>query len=133
MYTINELKILQQPLNHKIEFDGYDYWWYSNLNGWRLHCIKPFDSHLKALYFIKYWLFKYSEMVANNDATFDKMINDVINQVEIHNIAKSDMKTLKKVELMLEINPRLTQVEISELLDKSKMAISKACKKLKYA
>jgi hypothetical protein len=133
-YSIKEIEQLANPRNHDIKFDGYDYWWYSNINGkWSLHCIKPFKSHYKALYYIKYWLVKYSQEVANNESIFERITNNVINDVRIYDVVNSNVKTIEKVISILNIKPYLTQTEISEYLGISKMAISKHFKKLKYA
>lgn len=134
LYNLKELEQLANPNNHDIKFDGYDYHWYSCINGkWSLHCIKPFKTHLKALSYIKYWLVKYSQEVANNEAMFVRITNNVMNDVRIYDIAKSDLKTIDKVIAILDIKPYLNQTEISHYLDISKMAISKHLKKLKYA
>lgn len=133
-YTLKEIEQLASPRNQDIKFDGYDYWWYSRIDGkWSIHCIKPFKSHLKALHYIKYWLVKYNQEIANNESMFERITNNVMNDVRIYDIAKSDLKTIDKVIAILDIKPYLNQTEISHYLDISKMAISKHIKKLKYA
>lgn len=133
-YNLKELEQLANPNNHDIKFDGFDYHWLSRINGkWSLHCIKPFETHLKALSYIKYWLVKYSQEVANNEAMFERITNNVMNDVRIYDIAKSDLKTIDKVIAILDIKPYLNQTEISDYLGISKMAISKHLRKLKYA
>lgn len=133
-YTLREIEQLSNPRNHDIKYDGFDYWWYSCIDGkWSIHCIKPFKSHLKALHYIKYWLVKYSQEVANNDAMFERITNNVMNDVRIYDIVNNpNLKTIEKVIQILDIKPHLTQTEISEYLEISKMAISKHFKKLKY-
>ena len=133
-YTIREIEQLANVNNHDIKFDGYDYHWFSRIdNKWSLHCIKPFRTHLKALSYIKYWLIKYSQEVANNDAMFERITNNVMNDVRIYDIVNSDIKTIDKVVAILDIKPYLNQTEISHYLVISKMAISKHFRKLKYA
>lgn len=132
-YSLKDKEQLSQPNNHTIKFDGFDYWWFSCLNNrWSLHCIKPFTSHLQALHHIKYWLVKYAQEVANNDAIFERITDNVIKDVKIYEIANSNLKPLNKVIQILEIRPNLNQTEISQYLNISKMAISKHFKKLKY-
>lgn len=133
-YTLKQLEQLANVNNHDIKFDGYDYWWFSRIdNKWSLHCIKPFKTHLKALSYIKYWLFKYSQEVANNEAMFERITTNVMNDVRIYDIVNSKLKTIDKVVAILDIKPYLNQTDISEYLRISKMAISKHFRKLKYA
>ena len=133
MFSKLEIKDLAKPNNHKIKYDGFDFWWFSKINGkWSLHCIEPFESHLKAIKSIKYWLVQYAKMDAENDMSFDKMINNVLNEVKIYDIANNkDLKTLDKVVAILDINPYLNQVELAEYLNLSKMGICKQLKNLK--
>lgn len=134
-FALKEVEQLSNPRNHDIRFDGYDYWWYSCINGkWSIHCIKPFETHLKALSHIKYWLIKYAQEVANNEAIFNNMINKVMNDVRIYDIARNEnLKTIDKVTAILDIKPYLNQTEISEYLGITKMSISKHFKKIKNA
>jgi hypothetical protein len=133
-YNLKELEQLANPNNHDIKFDGFEFHWFSRIdNKWSLHCIKPFKTHLKALSYIRYWLVKYSQEIANNEAMFERITNNVINDVRIYDIAKSDLKTIEKVIAILDIKPYLNQTDISEYLGISKMAISKHFRKLKYA
>ena len=133
-YTIREIEQLANVNNHDIKFDGYDYHWFSRIdNKWSLHCIKPFKTHLKALSYIKYWLIKYSQEVANNDAMFERITNNVMNDVRIYDVVNSDIKTIDKVVAILDIKPYLNQTDISEYLGISRMAISKHFKNIKYA
>lgn len=131
-YKLRELQQLVNPSNHKIRFDGYDYWWYSYVDGrWSLHCIKPFKSHFKALHYIRYWLVKYSQEMANNEVIFDNMIDNVMNDVRIYDIVNdTELKTIDKVVAILDIKPHLSQTEISEYLGCSRNAINKHFKKL---
>lgn len=131
-YSINQLKKLSNIENHKIKYDGYDFWWYSRKDkDFTLHCIKPFLEHKSVLSHIKYWIPVYNTMVVNNDNAVSNIVNDVINDVRIYDIVKSNIKTIDKVIAMLDIKPYLTQTEIAEYLDMSKMAINKHIKKIK--
>ncbi|WGK94260.1 MULTISPECIES: HTH domain-containing protein [Flavobacterium] len=132
-FSLKDLEQLSQYKNHTIKFDGYDYWWYSKIdNKWSLHCIKPFKSYQQGLEYIKYWLVKYAQEVINNEAIFERITDNVIKDVNIYEIANSNLKPLNKVIKILEIRPNLNQTEISEYLNITKMAVSKHFKKLKY-
>jgi hypothetical protein len=131
-YTFKELDALSKPYNHKIVYDGYEYWWHSFLNnGWRLHCVKSFSNHKKVIEHIQYWIHKYSLMVSIDNSELERITNEVIDQVRIYDIVNSGMKTIDKVNLIYTIKPFATQVEVSQLLNISKMAISKHLKKIR--
>ena len=133
-FSIKEIEKIANPDNHKIVYDNYDYWWFSNkCNHWELHCVKPFKSYLIAIQHVKYWVPQYNEMLAKRELSFDRIINDIKNDVRIYDIKNSNIKTIDKVISILDIKPYLNQTEISEILGTSKMAISKHLKKLKYA
>ena len=132
MYSVNQLMKLSNIENHKIKFDGYDYWWYAiKDNSYELHCIKPFSDYKTVLSYIKYWIPAYNELVINNDNAVSKMVNDVMNDVRIYDIVNSDLKTIDKVISILDIKPYLSQTEIAEYLNISKMAINKHIKRIK--
>lgn len=131
-FSNREIDNLSRPYNHKILFDGYDFWWYSyKKDKWELHCIKPFKNYKKAIEYLKYWLQKYVLMISNYNESINKITNDVIDQVRIYDIANSNMKTIDKIYEIYTIKPFASQVELSEYLNISKMAISKQLKKVR--
>ncbi|BDB52022.1 hypothetical protein [Flavobacterium ammonificans] len=131
-FSNKEIDNLSRTYNHKIEFDGYDFWWYSyKKDKWELHCIKPFKNYSKAIEYIKFWLNKYVLMISNDNESIDKITNDVIDQVRIYDIVNSNMKTIDKIFEIYTIKPFLSQIELGEYLNISKMAISKQLKKVR--
>lgn len=132
-FTISELKKLSDIENHKIIYDGYDFWWYSNKDKeFTLHCIKPFDNPMEAKAHIIYWQLKYIQELNKKENYLDKMLNDLMIDVKIKNICKD--KTLKskaKIKQVLYIKPNTTPIELSKLLEVTTMAISKQLKSIK--
>ena len=129
-FSNREIDNLSRPSNHKIEFDGYDFWWHSyRKDKWELHCIKPFSNYKKAIEYIKYWLQQYALMISNDNDAIDKITDNVIDQVRIYDIVNSNKSTFEKICDIYAIKPFATQVELGEYLNISKMAISKQLKK----
>ncbi len=129
-FSNREIDNLSRPHNHKIQFDGYNFWWHSyKKDKWELHCIKPFSNYKKALEYIKYWLQQYALMISIDNDAIDKITNNVIDQVRIYDIVNSKKSTYDKINEICVIKPFATQVELGEYLNISKMAISKQLKK----
>ena len=129
-YSSSEIKKLAIPTNHKIKFDGYDYWWYSKIGrSWQLHCIKPFDSRKKALSYIKYWIAEYWNKDEQNEEYFSNMIKGAMEEVRIYDIVNSDIKTIDKVVAILDIKPYLNHQEISEYLGITKVSVGRYFKR----
>lgn len=132
-FNISELKKLSDIENHKIIYDGYDFWWYSNKDKeFTLHCIKSFDNPMEAKAHIIYWQLKYIQELNKKENYLDKMLNDLMIDVKIKNICKD--KTLKskaKIKQVLYIKPNTTPIELSKLLEVTTMAISKQLKSIK--
>ena len=131
-FSNREIDNLSRPSNHKIEFDGYDFWWHSyKKDKWELHCIKPFSNYKKAIEYIKYWLQEYTLMISNDIDEINKITNNVIDQVRIYDIVNSNKSTFEKICDIYAIKPFATQFELGESLNISKMAISKQLKKVR--
>ena len=126
-YKSSEIKKLAIPSNHKIKFDGYDYWWYSKIGrSWKLHCIMTFKDKRKALSYIKYWIYQYWNEDQKTEMVYSNMVNSAIDEVRIYDIVNDNrLKTIDKVIAILDLKPYLTQTEISEYLNLSIKAINK--------
>lgn len=129
-FTVSELKKLSDIENHKIIYDGYNYWWHSVKDKeFTLHCIKPFNDYKVTLSHIKYWVHKYYKDSIIKENYLDKMLNELMVEVKIKNICKD--KTLKskaKIKQVLFIKPNITPIELAKLLAVTTMAISKQLK-----
>ncbi len=133
-YTISELKKLSDIENHKIIYDGYDYWWYSRKfenEDFTIHCIIPFNNYKTLLINIKVWIRKYHKLSIGIDCV-DIMLQELFIDVKIKDIANNkDIKLVNKIKQILEINPSIKQKELVDLLEVTKMTISRYFKQLK--
>lgn len=130
-YTKSELKKLSDIENHKIIYDGYDYWWYSVKDKeFTLHCIIPFNDYKTLLINIKVWIRKYHKLSIGIDCV-ELMIQDLLLDVKIKNIAKdNNIKTNNKIKQILVLKPNVKNKELCSLLSITKMAISKQLKSI---
>ena len=131
-YNSEECSYLYKIENHKIVYDGYNFWWYSKKNkdeDFTIHCIKPFKEYKTILSYIYFWMPKYykTSIIENK---VDLMINELLNDIKIKDIANSNIKTNEKIKLILELNPNIKVKDLCNLLNISKMAISKHLKKI---
>ena len=130
-YTISELKKLSDIENHKIIYDGYEYWWYSRKlenNDFTIHCIIPFNNYKELLINIKVWIRKYHKLSIGIDCV-ELMIKELLLDVQIKNIAKNNnTKTISKIKQILVLKPSIKNKELCNLLCVTKMAISKQLK-----
>ena len=132
-FSISELKKLSNIENHKIIYDGYDYWWQSVKDKeFTLHCIKPFKNPTEAKAHIIYWLLIYMQELNKKENYLDKMLNELMIEVKIKNICKDKkLKSKAKIKQVLFIKPNITPIELSKLLEVTTMAISKQLKSIK--
>lgn len=132
-YTLDEYRHLCYEDNHKIVFDGYDYWWHSKKDKeFTLHCIQPFSDYKKAVLSIKFWLPKYKRLAINPIDCIDTMIKQLKVEDKIYEIANNkDFSLTKKVGLIIAINPNILQKELVVLLDVTRMTISRQIKLFK--
>ena len=131
-YCESDLEDLIRIKNHKIIYDGYEYWWHSYKSGsWSLHCVKPFSDYKSALHYIRYWLHQYLQMLIDEEAKHNRITCEVIDQVRIYDIVNSNKSTFDKVSEIYAIKPFLTQEEAGKMLRMSKMTISRTLRQLK--
>ena len=131
-HSLKELSYLKDLENHKIVYDGYDFIWYSNIgNGFELHSIKCFKDYKELLSYIYFWIGKYKKEYIKKDTYLDSMLNELLKDIQIKNICNNkELKTKEKIKSIFEIKPDIKTMELSKLLDLSKMAISKQIKKV---
>ena len=61
-WTLEELESLTKIKNHRIMFDGYEYYWVRKLNEkWERHFILNFKTKEKAFSYLKYNIGKWSK------------------------------------------------------------------------
>ena len=123
-WTLEELESLTKIKNHKIMFDGYEYYWVRKLNEkWERHFIINFKTKEKAFSYLKYnigkWrkeLLKLKNELENNASYKDlERILDV--QVKTYKIVNSGMPTIERINHIRLVNEDITVSELSNLLD----------------
>ena len=123
-WTLEELESLTKIKNHRIMFDGYEYYWVRKLNEkWERHFILNFKTKEKAFSYLKYnigkWrkeLLKLKNKLENNASYKDlERILDV--QVKTYKIVNSGMPTIERINHIRLVNEGITVSELSNLLD----------------
>ena len=131
-YTSEQCSHLSKIENHKIVYDGYNFWWYSKKNkneDFTIHCINPFTEYKTILSYIYFWMPKYYKTSITENSV-DLMVNELLTDIKIKDIANSNIKTVEKIKLIINLNPDIKVKDLCILLDISKMAISKHLKKI---
>ena len=137
-WTLDELESLTKIKNHRIMFDGYEYYWVRKLNEkWERHFILNFKTKEKAFSYLKYniskWrkeLLKLKNKLENNASYKDlERILDV--QVKTHKIVNSGMPTIERINHIRLVNEDITVSELSNLLDVKSSIIYRHLRTLK--
>ena len=137
-WTLEELESLTKIKNHRIMFDGYEYYWVRKLNEkWERHFIINFKTKEKAFSYLKYnigkWrkeLLKLKNKLENNASYKDlERILDV--QVKTYKIVNSGMPTIERINHIRLVNEDITVSELSNLLDVKSSIIYRHLRTLK--
>ena len=137
-WTLEELESLTKIKNHRIMFDGYEYYWVRKLNEkWERHFILNFKTKEKAFSYLKYnigkWrkeLLKLKNELENNASYKDlERILDV--QVKTYKIVNSGMPTIERINHIRLVNEDITVSELSNLLDVKSSIIYRHLRTLK--
>ena len=123
-WTLEELESLTKIKNHRIMFDGYEYYWVRKLNEkWERHFILNFKTKKKAFSYLKYnignWnseLLKLKNKLENN-ASYKDLERMLDVQVKTHRIVNSGMPTIERINHIKLVNEDITTSELSNLLD----------------
>ena len=107
-WSDEELSKLSIPGNHKITYDGYEYWWYHKVNGkkWELHFINGTEDSTKYVKFLTYWLARWNKELSERYKTSIregmKMFNEdlKVTQAYVSISTMENLTTQEKLELM---------------------------------
>jgi len=127
-WSDEDLESLCNPNNHKIYFDGFEYWWQHKIHGnkWETHSIQPYDNWKKPYGHIKYWLAKYAKELADRRVNDAKSIFDTMKiHDQIMEIAKSNIKTKNKINAIRNLMPDAEITYMSNVLNISRQAVHK--------
>ena len=123
-WTLEELESLTKIKNHKIMFDGCEYYWKRKLNEkWERHFILNFKTKEKAFSYLKYNISKWRKELLKlkneleNNASYKDLERILDVQVKIYKIVNSGMPTIERINHIRLVNEDITVSELSNLLD----------------
>ena len=137
-WTDEHLDKLCIPSNHKITYDGYEYWWMHKINGkkWELHYIEGQEEPTKLLRYLKYSLMRWSKEAEYRKSQYaKKSITRLLEElkitetyVEISN--RKDLSIQEKIDLM-NTKYRISYIdEVANILKVSPVYVRNYLKKL---
>jgi len=137
-WSTEDLQTLTQVDNHKIMYDGYEYYWIRKLkDDWERHFILNFEDSKKAFYYLKYnigmWqqeLNKRLEITVRAESykELERML-DI--QEKTTKTANSVLPTIEKINHIKFINEGVSAEELSGLLNVKKSIIYRHIRALK--
>jgi translation initiation factor IF-1 len=123
-WTLEELESLTKIKNHRIMFDGYEYYWVRKLNEkWERHFILNFKTKEKAFSYLKYNISKWRKELLKlkneleNNASYKDLERILDVQVKTYKIVNSGMPTIERINHIRLVNEDITVSELSNLLD----------------
>ncbi len=112
-WTTAQLNQLKEPTNHSVIWDGWNYHWHHFLDGkWELHCIKSFEDFNKPFSWMKSWLYKWNvEYTHRQESLLKRLFKTTL--------------ISKRIEIVEELKPNLTNVEMAQYLRVSRKTITR--------
>jgi hypothetical protein len=135
-WSDEQLEKLCDPKNHRIRYDGFEYWWEHKLvsNNWDIHYLEGFEDYKAPYHWLQFWLHKWanelSERKVKTSKTYLKEMKKYLKATEkAIEIANSPgIKTKTKIEMIQELLPNESITAIADMLKISKQAIHKHLK-----
>lgn len=127
-WTDEQLEQLSNPDNHKISYDGWEWGWYHNIDGtWRQHSIQLFEDYAKPYEWMSYHLAVWSKEL--NYRRVRKAKANQRREGKIQHIRRNYKKdTIARAKEISALNPELSHLEISNLLNVSRQSITRYLK-----
>ena len=129
-WTTEELESLIQINNHRIMYDGYEYFWVRMLKDkWERHFILNFSDKRKAFSYLKYNIGKWNrELLKRKNITdritsYKELETILRTQEQTHKILNSEMPTIEKINHLRLVNNEVSATELSNMLDVSSSMI----------
>ena len=129
-WTTEELESLIQINNHRIMFDGYEYFWVRKLKDkWERHYILNFSNKRKAFSYLKYNIGKWNRELLKRKNITDRItsykeLEDILRtQEQTHKILNSEMPTIEKITHLRLVNKGVSAIELSKMLNVSSSII----------
>ena len=123
-WTTEELENLTKLENHRIMFDGYEFYWVSKIKDtWERHYILNFKHKKKAFHYLKYNIDKWEKELFNrknilkNKTSYKDLERILDVQVKTHKIVNSSFPTIERINHIRLVNKDITALELSHLLN----------------
>lgn len=129
-WTTEELQSLIQINNHRIMFDGYEYFWVRMLEDkWERHFILNLSNKRKAFSYLKYNIGKWNKELLKRKKITDRItsykeLETILHtQEQTHKILNSEMPTIEKINHLRLVNNEVSATELSKMLEVSSSMI----------
>ena len=137
-WSTEHLQMLTQVDNHKIMYDGYEYYWLRKLeDNWERHFILNFTNKKKAFHYLKYNIDKWQKELNNRleitvRAKSYKELERMLDvQEKTTKTVNSVLPTIEKINHIRLINEGVSAEELSSLLNVKKSIIYRHIRTLK--
>ena len=137
-WSTDSLKMLTDVYNHKIMYDGYEYYWLRKLeDDWERHFILNFEDSKKAFHYLKHNISKWQkELNKRLEITVrDKSYKELERMLDIQEktikTVNSSFPTIEKINIIKLINEGISAEELSSLLNVKKSIIYRHIRTLK--
>ena len=137
IWTTEDLQSLTQIDNHKIMFDGYEYYWVRKLKDeWERHYILNFKNKKKAFSYLKYSIGKWEKELfkriskVERIASYKEIERILYIQEKTLKTARSSLPTIEKINHIRLVNKGITADELSNLLNLTKSIVYRHIRKL---
>ena len=130
-WSNKDLEALCIPENHKIIFDGFEYWWLHKIHGnkWELHCIESFNNWKKPYSWLKEWLYRWGlelseRKIRASSMYLIKMEESLESTKQVMEISNNKrLKTKDKIKMIQELLPEEPIIFIANVLNISRQAV----------
>ena len=137
-WSTEHLQMLTQVDNHKIMYDGFEYYWLRKLeDDWERHFILNFEDSKKAFHYLKYNIDKWQKELNNRlEITVRaKSYKELERMLDVQEMttktANSVLPTIEKINHIKLINEGVSAEELSSLLNVKKSIIYRHIRTLK--
>jgi len=137
-WSTDDLKTLTQVDNHKIMFDGYEYYWIRKLkDDWERHFILNFEDSKKAFHYLKFTIGMWQQElnkrleITVRAKSYKELERMLYIQEKTTKTVNSVLPTIEKINHIKLINEGISAEELSSLLKVKKSIIYRHIRTLK--
>ena len=137
-WSTEDLKTLTQVDNHKIMFDGYEYYWIRKLkDDWERHFILNFEDSKKAFHYLKFTIGMWQQElnkrleITVRAKSYKELERMLYIQEKTTKTVNSVLPTIEKINHIKLINEGISAEEPSSLLKVKKSIIYRHIRTLK--